>query len=68
MKIGRRGSINFKMTVRGVQGHVGYPQKANNPIPALAELVTQLARYKLDKGSDAFRSLDPGLHHRRCRQ
>ena len=54
LKIGRRGSINFKVTVRGVQGHVGYPQKANNPIPALAELVTQLAGYKLDKGNAHF--------------
>ena len=54
LKIGRRGSINFKVTVKGVQGHVGYPQKANNPIPALAELVSQLATYRLDKGNAHF--------------
>ncbi|MBN9544499.1 MAG: succinyl-diaminopimelate desuccinylase [Alphaproteobacteria bacterium] len=54
LKIGRRGSINFKLAVRGTQGHVGYPQKANNPIPVLAELVTQLAGYKLDKGNAHF--------------
>ena len=67
VKIGRRGSINFKLTVKGVQGHVGYPQKAKNPIPALAELVTQLATQKLDKGNDhfdpstlAFTSVDVG--------
>lgn len=54
LKIGRRGSINFRLTVRGVQGHVGYPQKARNPIPALAELVTQLAGHKLDKGTEHF--------------
>ena len=54
LKIGRRGSINFKLTVTGVQGHVGYPQKAKNPIPVLAELVTQLAAHKLDKGNDHF--------------
>jgi succinyl-diaminopimelate desuccinylase len=54
LKIGRRGSINFKVTVTGVQGHVGYPQKAKNPIPALAELVTQLTSYKLDKGNGHF--------------
>jgi succinyl-diaminopimelate desuccinylase len=67
LKIGRRGSINFKLTVTGVQGHVGYPQKAKNPIPALAELVTQLAAHKLDKGNDhfdpstlAFTSMDVG--------
>ena len=67
VKIGRRGSINFKLAVKGVQGHVGYPQKAKNPIPALAELVTQLATHKLDKGNDhfdpstlAFTSVDVG--------
>ncbi len=54
MKIGRRGSINFQVTVAGVQGHVGYPQKARNPIPVLAELVTQLANHRLDKGTDHF--------------
>jgi succinyl-diaminopimelate desuccinylase len=54
LKIGRRGSINFKVAVRGMQGHVGYPQKATNPIPVLAELVTQLAGYKLDKGNAHF--------------
>ena len=67
LKIGRRGSINFKLTVTGVQGHVGYPQKAKNPIPALAGLVSQLATHKLDKGSEhfdpstlSFTSLDVG--------
>ncbi|MEY4965285.1 MAG: hypothetical protein RL274_868 [Pseudomonadota bacterium] len=67
LKIGRRGSINFKLKVVGVQGHVGYPQKAKNPIPVLAELVTQLASHKLDKGNDhfdpstlAFTTLDVG--------
>jgi succinyl-diaminopimelate desuccinylase len=54
LKIGRRGSINFKLAVSGAQGHVGYPQNAKNPIPALAELITQLAAHKLDKGTDHF--------------
>ncbi len=54
LKIGRRGSINFKVAVTGSQGHVGYPQKAKNPIPVLAELVTQLASHKLDKGTEHF--------------
>jgi succinyl-diaminopimelate desuccinylase len=67
LKIGRRGSINFRIAVRGSQGHVGYPHKANNPIPALAELVTQLAGHRLDKGNAhfdpstlAFTTLDVG--------
>jgi succinyl-diaminopimelate desuccinylase len=54
LKIGRRGSINFRVTITGVQGHVGYPQKAKNPIPVLAELVTQFSSHKLDKGTDHF--------------
>lgn len=54
LKIGRRGSINFKIGITGTQGHVGYPQKANNPIPVLAEVVTQLASEKLDKGTEHF--------------
>ena len=54
LKIGRRGSINFQVIVTGAQGHVGYPQKAKNPIPVLAELVTQFAAHKLDKGSEHF--------------
>lgn len=54
LKIGRRGSMNFQVTVTGVQGHVGYPQKAKNPIPVLAEMVTQFAAHKLDKGTEHF--------------
>ncbi len=54
IKIGRRGSVNFQLTVTGVQGHVGYPQKAKNPIPVLAQLVTQLSEHVLDKGNAHF--------------
>jgi succinyl-diaminopimelate desuccinylase len=54
LKIGRRGSINFQIIVTGVQGHVGYPHKAINPIPALAALVTQLSSQPLDKGNAHF--------------
>ena len=67
LKIGRRGSVNFQVKVTGVQGHVGYPQKVVNPIPALAELVTQLSAHPLDKGNAhfdpstlAFTSVDVG--------
>jgi succinyl-diaminopimelate desuccinylase len=54
IKIGRRGSINFRITVTGVQGHVGYPREAINPIPALAALVTELSARKLDSGTEHF--------------
>ncbi len=67
IKIGRRGSINLRVTVRGTQGHVAYPAKANNPIPALANLVARLSAHKLDDGTPhfepstlAFTSVDVG--------
>jgi succinyl-diaminopimelate desuccinylase len=54
LKIGRRGSMNSRIVVRGVQGHVGYPHAARNPIPALAALVTRLSSHKLDDGTAHF--------------
>ena len=54
IKIGRRGSMNLRLTVKGIQGHVAYPAKANNPIPALASLVARLSAYKLDDGTPHF--------------
>ena len=54
LKIGRRGTMNAKLTVTGTQGHVAYPAQANNPIVALAELVTRLANWRLDEGTDHF--------------
>jgi succinyl-diaminopimelate desuccinylase len=54
LKIGRRGSLTCYVTVRGTQGHVGYPHKAKNPIPAMASLVTKLSSHVLDKGTEHF--------------
>jgi succinyl-diaminopimelate desuccinylase len=54
LKIGRRGSINVELAAIGVQGHVGYPARAKNPIPPLALLVTRLCAHKLDDGSAHF--------------
>jgi succinyl-diaminopimelate desuccinylase len=54
LKIGRRGSINVELTTTGIQGHVGYPARAKNPIPPLALLVTRLSAHKLDDGSAHF--------------
>ena len=54
LKIGRRGSITTYVTVHGLQGHVGYPHRARNPIPALALLVTRLSSHTLDKGTEHF--------------
>ncbi len=54
MKIGRRGSITFQLTATGIQGHVAYPDKANNPVPAMSELVNRLCNKVLDEGSEYF--------------
>ena len=54
LKIGRRGSITTYVTVRGLQGHVGYPHRARNPIPAMAALVTRLSSHTLDTGTEHF--------------
>jgi succinyl-diaminopimelate desuccinylase len=54
IKIGRRGSMRVEITVRGVQGHTAYPQRARNPIPILAGLVSQLSDEPLDSGTPHF--------------
>jgi len=54
IKIGRRGSLNGKITVNGIQGHVAYPHKAENPIPKLMEILSYLPQGELDKGTDDF--------------
>jgi succinyl-diaminopimelate desuccinylase len=53
IKIGRRGSITAEVRVKGMQGHVGYPHRALNPIPVLAEYVRRLP-HRLDEGTDHF--------------
>ncbi len=54
IKIGRRGSLSGKVTVTGTQGHVAYPQKANNPLPVLAAVATALTTMRLDEGTEHF--------------
>jgi succinyl-diaminopimelate desuccinylase len=54
IKIGRRGSYSGMVTVEGVQGHVAYPEKANNPLPVLASVVTALKAEALDFGTEHF--------------
>ena len=53
IKIGRRGSLSGTITVAGVQGHVAYPDKANNPLPALARIVGALDTV-IDTGTEHF--------------
>ncbi len=54
IKIGRRGSLNGHLIVRGKQGHVAYPERAENPIRGLVTLVAALQAEPLDAGSDHF--------------
>jgi succinyl-diaminopimelate desuccinylase len=54
IKIGRRGSLNAEIVVAGTQGHVAYPDKANNPLPVAAALVTALKAVPLDAGTAHF--------------
>jgi succinyl-diaminopimelate desuccinylase len=54
IRIGRRGSVSYRLTVSGKQGHVAYPDKALNPLPILARLVTALAETPLDTGTEHF--------------
>jgi succinyl-diaminopimelate desuccinylase len=54
VKIGRRGSLSFDVSITGTQGHVAYPKKADNPIPKLARLIDRLSRLKFDKGNEHF--------------
>lgn len=54
IKVGRRGSLNGRVTVTGVQGHSAYPERARNPLPVLAAAVTTLSAMRLDEGSAHF--------------
>jgi succinyl-diaminopimelate desuccinylase len=54
VKIGRRGSLNARIAVHGVQGHVAYPQRADNPAHRLVRALSALTAAPLDAGSDWF--------------
>ncbi len=54
IKLGRRGSQNGTLIVTGRQGHVAYPQRAENPIRGLVQLITALQAEPLDAGSKQF--------------
>ena len=54
IKIGRRGSMNGRLSVIGIQGHVAYPHRANNPSTALVQILKELKEIKFDKGTKNF--------------
>ena len=54
IKIGRRGSLTGKLTIFGLQGHVAYPHRANNPSTTIVEILRELKNIKFDKGTNNF--------------
>ena len=54
IRIGRRGSLSGMLTVRGVQGHVAYPQLADNPIRRFAPVLAELHEINWDDGNEFF--------------
>ena len=54
IKIGRRGSMTGRLSIIGIQGHVAYPHRANNPSTALVQILKELKEIKFDKGTKNF--------------
>tara|TARA_B100001758_G_scaffold172073_1_gene149048 strand:+ start:61 stop:1218 length:1158 start_codon:yes stop_codon:yes gene_type:complete len=54
IKIGRRGSLTGILTIFGVQGHVAYPHRANNPSTTIIKILNELKNIKFDKGTKNF--------------
>lgn len=54
IKIGRRGSLNGRILVRGKQGHSAHPHRAENPVPVMARIVNALSTHSFDEGTAHF--------------
>ena len=54
IKIGRRGSLTGKLTIYGLQGHVAYPHRANNPSTTIVKILKELKDIRFDKGTKDF--------------
>jgi succinyl-diaminopimelate desuccinylase len=54
IRVGRRGSLSCMLTVNGVQGHVAYPQLADNPISRFAPVLADLHTIEWDQGNEFF--------------
>jgi len=54
IKIGRRGSLSGKLTIFGLQGHVAYPHRANNPSTIIVKVLKEFKDIKFDKGTKDF--------------
>ena len=56
IKIGRRGSITGRLTILGTQGHVAYPNRANNPSNTMIKILKKIKEIKLDNGTKNFQA------------
>ena len=54
IRIGRRGSLNAVLRVKGIEGHVAYPTEAKNPIHHALPALDELARYEWDAGNEYY--------------
>lgn len=54
IKNGRRGSLSAKLTVKGIQGHIAYPEKVKNPIHQIAPALDTLVKTTWDNGNEYF--------------
>ena len=54
IRVGRRGSLNGRLIIHGVQGHVAYPDQASNPIHKAVDAIKALTAEVWDQGNDAF--------------
>ena len=54
IKIGRRGSMTGKLVINGIQGHVAYPHRANNPSTTIVKILNEIKNIKFDKGTKDF--------------
>ncbi|MDR6840215.1 succinyl-diaminopimelate desuccinylase [Pseudoxanthomonas sacheonensis] len=54
LRVGRRGTLSATLTVKGVQGHVAYPDKARNPIHQALPALAELAARRWDEGYETF--------------
>ncbi len=54
VRVGRRGSLGFTLTVRGIQGHVAYPEKVDNPIHKVGDFIKQMGTQVWDGGNEFF--------------
>ena len=54
VRIGRRGSVNVELEIRGKQGHAAYPEKVNNPIHKISSFLEKISKKIWDEGNDHF--------------